>query len=210
MIKILGADIATSSGLCFQTAGTPPSKWRALSIEADGENAEEKATDLALTARPLLESERPAFAAIEMPLRAVVMFNKKGAKDALGEQADRQTINPNALQLTGLVCGFVTLCDLLGIPWGLITSATWRSAYYGKGQKPADGDWKALALKIAHAQHVTLPGIKKADKDAAESIGIAVSWRKCTFVPTRHQRAFVTLCTGRLPQPENEVSYAQS
>jgi hypothetical protein len=195
-MKILGLDIATSTGVCFLDTAVPPLKWRCFAIEAQGEFGEDKAGDLAVCLKGEIESFGPDFAAIEMPQRSVTRFEKKTRQDLGGEVTKEATINPNALQLHdlgGAVCG---LLDILGIGWGLIAPATWRAAYYSKGYKPADGDWKQAAINHAVLQGIALPMQLKARRDAAESAGVASSWSRCTLIPARHRQAFMDLRLG--------------
>lgn len=195
MSLILGLDVATSCGHALVDrqrglSATICGAWR-----ADGENGEDKAGALALTLYGFCKQHRPSFCSIEMPQRSVTRFDRKKT-DLTGEHSEA-TINPNALQLSALAGGVVAMLDAWRIPWGLIAPATWRSAYFGKGVKPADGDWKAMAIVEANRQKIILPSTKAAQRDAAEAIGIAISWERCTFVPARHQTAFLALRTDR-------------
>lgn len=195
---ILGGDVATSTGMCWLDSARPPSEWRCLAVESEGSNSEEKAGDIAVFLYGEILARRPDFAAIEMPQRSVTQFGRKVRDPETGEERTQSTINPNALQLSGLAGAVVAVLDICRIPWGLIAPATWRSAYYGKGFKPTDGDWKALAIDRARLQRIPLPATVKAQRDAAEAVGIASSWTRCTFIPARHQRAFLDLRTGKV------------
>lgn len=194
---ILGLDIATSTGACWMDTALPPSQWRCLALGAEGAFQEEKASDLALFLHAEGEQRRPDFVAIEMPQRSVTRFGKKQVDPETGEETAGSTINPNALKLSALAAAATAAFDILGVPWGLIAVSTWRSAYYGKGVKPGHGDdWKELAIQWADRQGIVLPPTKKAQMDAAEAVGIASSWIKCTQIPERHQRAFMDLRLG--------------
>jgi hypothetical protein len=192
---ILGLDIATSCGHALIERNTKPSAWRCGIWHSAGENGEDKAGVLALSVLPFIKEHRPVFAAIEMPQRSVTRFDRR-SDDLAGGKVE-QTINPNALQLSALAGGAVAMLDSFRIPWGLVAPATWRAAYYGKGVKPSQGDWKDLAIQHAKMQRIELPSTKAAQRDAAEAIGIAVAWEKCTFIPARHQTAFMALRTGQ-------------
>jgi hypothetical protein len=193
---IAGLDIATSAGWALIEPRERPSSWRCGIWKAEGDNGEEKAGHLAMQIIPFMKMHKPGFVAIEMPQRNVQTFGKK-RQDMAGE-AKEMTINPNALQLSALAGAAVAILDAYRIPWGLIASATWRSAYFGKGVKPQTGkDWKDLAIDHARMQRVELPSTKAAQRDAAEALGVAVSWERCTFIPARHQAAFMALRTGR-------------
>lgn len=196
-MKILGLDIATSTGVCFLDTALPPNKWRCFAIEAEGEFGEEKAGDLAVCLNGEIKEFGPDFAAIEMPQRSVTRFEKKKRHDLGGDVAKEATINPNALQLHDLGGAVCAILDLVSIPWGLIAPGTWRSAYYGKGFKPTDDDWKQAAINRAVLQGIVLPKQLKAQRDAAESAGVASSWSRCTLIPRKHQQAFIDLRTGR-------------
>lgn len=211
-----GLDIANSTGLC--RLDRPGSISKALvhviNVGGDdgGDNAEDKAGLLALELRNRYGPRgigKPDFVAIEMPMRNVVMYKKQGKPDLAGK-APKTTINPNALQLSSLAGAAVAIIDAFGIPWGLVSSATWRSVYYGKGFVPPvktihhrngtvshEDDWKQAAITEARRQGVTLPGDKIAQGDAAEALAVAVCWEKCTFIPERHRKAFMALRTGQ-------------
>lgn len=199
---VLGIDAATSTGLCFRDSAKPASEWRVFAVEAEGAFGEDKAGDLALFLDAEIKGCRPDFAAMEMPQRSVARFERKGRPDLAGDGVPDLTINPNALQLSAIAGAVVAVLDCHRVPWALIAPATWRSSYFGKGAKPADGDWKALAIRHAEIQRIVLPPTKKAARDAAESVGIATAWAKCTMIPARHHAAFMALRTGAHHQPQ--------
>lgn len=190
---VLGLDIATSTGACWMDTDVPPPQWRCLALGAEGAFQEEKACDLAVFLHAETQVRRPDFVAIEMPQRSVTRFGKKQVDPETGETVTSSTINPNALQLSALAAAATAAFDLAGVPWGLIAVGTWRSSYYGKGVKPFDGDWKGMAIKWAERQRIVLPPTKKAQMDAAEAVGIAHAWQRCTQVPQHHERAFMDL-----------------
>jgi hypothetical protein len=201
-VLILGLDIATVSGLCWMNSFKPPCDWKVFAAEAAGEFQEEKSGDLAIDLRDWITPDsdrficRPDFAAIEMPQRSVKQFGKKVRDPQTGQMIVKETINPNSLQLSALAAGATATLDLCGVPWGLIAPATWRSAYYGKGMEPPEGeDWKDLAVTWAERQGITLPDTNKGKGDAAESIGIASAWMRCTRIAARHHKAFMALRT---------------
>lgn len=196
---VLGLDVATSTGFCFLDSSRPPSGWRFGAVACDGENGEDKAGDLAVALHGLVKEHRPDFCAMEMPQRSVVMFRKRGAH---GEETPEQTINPHALQLSALAGGVAALLDLCGVPWGLIAPSGWRSSYFGKGVKPPTGkDWKDIAIRSARMQGMQLPATLKAQRDAAEAVGIASAWQRCTSIPARHLAAFTALRVAGRARP---------
>lgn len=212
---IEGLDIATSCGVGQVEKPGRLSSARCLCLHADGENSEEKAGELGFLfmQRYRDPAARPDFVAIEMPMRNVMTFQKQG-QDLAGQTA-KETINPNALQLSGLAGATVAVLNCYRIPWGLIASKTWRNAYFGKDFVPPKtaikkkdrktgrtvdtykDDWKQAAIDMALRERIALPSTKAEQRDAAEAIGIAWAWECCTFIPKRHRAAFMTLRTGQ-------------
>jgi hypothetical protein len=208
MIIIEGLDVATSCGWAQINRPGALSSARCGVMLSEGENGEEKAGHLAMQMISRYRERKPSFVALEMPQRNVVKFAKKGSD--LAGATKKETINPNALQLSALAGAAVAILDAYRIPWGLISTATWRSKYYGKGFTPPikevrnkktgaitfEDDWKQAAINEALAQRVFLEGTKVAQGDAAEALAIAVCWEKCSFIPARHEKAFIALRTG--------------
>jgi len=193
---ILGLDIATSTGACWMDTALPPSKWRCLAVGAEGEFAEDKTGDLAIYLNEEFFRTRPDFVAIEMPRRDVAAYPKQVRDPRTGKLKTIHTVNADQLLLPALAAAATATCDLVSIPWGIVHQKTWRAAYYGKGFKPAGDDWKAPAVELAERQGIQLPREKKAQRDAAEAVGIASSWMKCTQIPARHHAAFARLRLG--------------
>ncbi len=190
---ILGLDIATSTGVCWMDTVEPPPKWRCLAISAEGEFAEDRTGDLAIYLRDEFALRRPDFVAIEMPRRDVAAYPKQVRDPKTGKMKTIHTVNADQLLLPALAAAAASVCDLSGVPWGCVHQKTWRAAYFGKGFKPAGDDWKGPAVDAALQQGIPLPLEKKAQRDAAEAVGIAAAWFKCSQVPARHHRAFVQL-----------------
>lgn len=185
---ITGLDIATSTGIAWVDPSQPPSTWRCLALEAEGDTVWDAVDDFDHALRTLLEETRPDFAVIERPLGVVVDYG--GSNAAPG---DKRMINAKTvIKLAALAGAAIGVLNGLNIPFGLIADKTWRTAYYGSGYKPAE-NWKASAVDMAHLQGVPLPETKKAAHDAAEAVGIAVSWQRVNTIPVRHQRAFMDL-----------------
>lgn len=193
---VLGLDIATSTGVCWMDTALPSSKWRCLAIEAEGEFQEEKATDLAVYLNGEFFRTRPDFVVIEMPRRDVAAYPKTIRDPRTGQTKTIHTVNADQLVLPAMVAAATTACDMASIPWGLVHQKTWRASYYGKVYKPKGDDWKAPAVEAATNQGIPLPSTKKAMSDAAEAVGIAYAWAKCSQVPSRHHAAFAKLRAG--------------
>lgn len=188
---ITGLDIASTSGVSFVEPSRPSSTWHCLAIEAEGDGAWAKIDDFDCALRPLLADRRPDLAVIERPLGVVVDY---GGGDQPG--GDRRMINATTtITLAALAGAAIGILNSLSIPWVMIADKTWRTAYYGKGYKPAV-NWKVSAVEVAERQGIALPSTKKAAHDAAEAVGIAVAWRSANFIPVRHQKAFMDLRLG--------------
>lgn len=190
---ILGLDIATSTGVCWMDTALPPSQWRCLAISAEGEFAEDKTGDLAIYLRDEFAARRPDFVAIEMPRRDVAAHPKQVKDPVTGRMKTIHTVNADQLLLPAFAASAATACDLAGIPWGNVHQRTWRAAYFGKGFKPSGDDWKAPAVAAALQQGIVLPIEKKAQRDAAEAVGIAHAWTHCSQIAARHHAAFMRL-----------------
>ncbi len=194
---VTGLDVATRTGLCDMDTALQPSHWKCLAVESEGDNAEDKAADLGIFLFERFTARRPDFVAIEMPQRSVAQFDRTTRDPETGEDKQVKTINPNALQLSSIAGGAAAACEICKVPWGLVAVSTWRSAYYGRGWRPADGNWKRAAVDHAVIQKILLPESVQAQRDAAEAVGIASAWARCTFIPARHQKAFMDLRTGK-------------
>ncbi len=203
MPLILGLDIASSTGECWMDTSLPSSEWKCRAIYVEGEFQEEKATDLALYLRDQFNERRPDFVAIEMPRRDVAAYPKQVFDQKTGKTKTIHTVNADQLLLPALASAAASACAVADIPYGLISSRSWRPVYFGRGfvppmvwdgrQKKDVADWKTPAVDAAFQQGITLPLEKKAQRDAAEAVGIASAWFKCSQVPARHHKAFLDL-----------------
>lgn len=196
---IVGLDIARTCGIGLVRPGQPASTWRALALRAEGDDVWSVVDDYEGALRALLLSEKPDFAAIERPLDVIVdhgAAKTNPVTDRAGKPQKRMINAKTTITLSALCGVTIGVLNSLEIPYGIIAIPTWRKAYFGGGVKPVDGDWKALAVSWAERQGVLLPPTK-AREDAAEAVGIGVSWQACNHIPARHHRAFMNLRTGR-------------
>ena len=183
MTVICGLDIANYMGVSWLPLGTPPSKWRCLTVEAEDEAFQEAiAADLVRGLRLVFGAYgNPDFVAVESPIRNV-----------LPKRPGQLALNTSAGAVTSAL-------DQWNIPWGVVPIQTWRVTAYGKGVKPTgDDDWKDLAIRFAEQAKIILPDTKRAARDAAEAIGVARAWQKCQ-VPSWHRDAFMALLQHRKP-----------
>lgn len=170
MPLILGLDIATVTGFAWYEPGSSLSSIKTGLIKAEGDNAEEKAASLAQQLVAMFKAGRPDFVAIEQPMRNVKSF-RKTKTDLVGEVGEL-TINPNALQLEGLVCAAVAIIAAYRIPWETISSQTWRKHFLGYGRQPSfeRPDWKRAAVERCRIFKIAVKNC-----DAAEAVGIAMA-----------------------------------
>ncbi|MER8827209.1 hypothetical protein NKH73_14065 [Mesorhizobium sp. M0938] len=175
MSLILGLDIATVTGFAWYEPGSSLSSIKTGLIKAVGDNAEEKAASLATQMVAMFKlAGRPDFVAIEQPMRNIKSFRK--TKTDLAGVIDEATINPNALQLEGLVCAAVAIIAAYRIPWECISSQTWRKHFLGMGRSPGfdRAMWKRAAVERCRVFKID---VKNAD--AAEAVGIAMAGEAC-------------------------------
>lgn len=202
---VCGLDLATRSGYAFRDSAKHRSTIVCGTFSVDKNDAGEKleweakygvAANLFYR---LVKTHNPDFVAIERPEHGVRQFTKKDSrKDLTGEDRTISTINPAALQLTGIAGAVIGVCQLMGIPYGTIAATAWRPVYYGKGIKPAEGkDWKDLAIEMCRKENIDLPNTKAEQRDAAEAVGVCTCWHKVD-VPNIEwmRRRFVDLRTG--------------
>jgi len=203
-IVIMGLDLATNSGFAVRYSWRAPAAIKAgvfnVAENNDGDEVSWEAKYcLAGNAFWRLAKEHcPDFVAIEEPEHRVTSFAKKVKNKFTGKDETVSTINPNALQLTGIVGAVVAICMILGIPFGTIGSRSWHAIYYRAGTKPAEGeDWKDVAIRQCEMEHIQLPSTKKDKRDAAEAVGISGCWHKCKIPNIRWmQQRYMALRTG--------------
>jgi hypothetical protein len=150
----------------------------------------------------LLKEYKPDFVCIERPEHGVRQFKKKGKPDLTGVEQTAMTINPAALQLTGIAGAIIGICQIKAIPYGTISANSWRPVCYGKGVKPPEGkDWKDLAIEMCQRESIVLPPTKAEQRDAAEAVGVCTCWHK-SDVPQIDwmQKRFMDLRTGAYEQ----------
>lgn len=179
---ILGLDIATTTGFAWYEPGSSLASIKTGIIKVEGENAEQKAASLAVQLRELFYETKtvngrlermlikPDFVAIEQPMRNVKSFRK--VRNDLAGAVEESTINPNALQLEGLVCAAVAIIAAYRIPWETIPAATWRKHFLGMGRNPGfdRAAWKRAAVDRCRAFKIAVR-----NSDAAEAVGISIA-----------------------------------
>lgn len=195
---VMGLDLATRSGWAVRDSERHRSSIVCGTFTVSEYDWEEKYAIAANLFERLRKDYNPDFVAIERPEHGVRQFAKKGKPDLTGEERMVSTINPAALQLTGIAGAVIAICQIKGIPFGTIAAVSWRPVYFGKGIKPPEGkDWKDLAIEYAKREKIALPSTKAEQRDAAEAIGICSCWHNCAIPEIKWmQQRFMDLRTG--------------
>lgn len=92
-----------------------------------------------------------------------------------------------------------------GLPWGTISAATWRKAFFGQGFKPPlkkqgakmANDWKGAAIAQCELEGIALPAKKATRDNAAEAAAIAICWRLAEIHAGRYRPAFQSFLQQR-------------
>lgn len=195
---VMGVDAATRTGFAIRDSDKHRSSIICGTFSVKEYDWEEKYAIAANQFYRLVKDYQPDFVAIERPEHAVRQFAKKGKTDLTGEEKMVSTVNPAALQLTGIVGALIAICQIRSIPFGTIAATSWRPVYFGKGIKPPEGkDWKDLAIEFAQRENISLPATKAEQRDAAEAIGICTCWHNCAIPEIKWmQQRFIDLRTG--------------
>ena len=203
-IVILGLDLATNAGWAVRYSWRSPSaiKCGVFNVgENDSKEDVSPETKYALTANQtykLILDHKPDFVAIEEAEHRVTQFKKSRRNPVTGQMEESNTINPNALQLTGISGAAIGVCMNMGVACGTIPARSWHSKYHGKGVKPGPKqDWKDIAIQSCEREGIQLPPTKKAQRDAAEAACISGVWHWCTVLDISWMRKrFMDLRTG--------------
>ncbi|TQX92352.1 hypothetical protein EQW76_00680 [Rhizobium sp. rho-13.1] len=201
---ILALDLATNSGWAVRFSWRDPSAIICGTFNVGENDAGEDVsweTKYALTGNQvyrLIMEHKPDFVVIEEAEHRVAQFSKKKKNPMTGQVEETNTINPAALQLTGISGAAIAICMMLGIPCGTIPSRSWHSKYHGKGVKPGPKeDWKDVAIRACELEHIPLPPTKKAQRDAAEAVCISACWHWSNILDLAWMRKrFMDLRTG--------------
>lgn len=199
---VMGLDLATRSGWAVRDSAKHRSSIKCGTFTVKEYEWESKYGIAANLFYRLVKEHAPDFVAIERPEHGVRQFKKKGKADLTGKEENISTINPAALQLTGIAGAVIGICTLMRIPFGTIAAVSWRPVYFGKGVRPAEKqDWKDLAIQMCERENIQLPRTKAEQRDAAEAVGICTCWHKCDIPKIEWmQRRFMDLRTGAAEQ----------
>lgn len=205
---VMGLDLATRSGWAVRDSNKHRSSIICGTFTVKGYEWEEKYAIAANCFYRLVKEHRPDFVAIERPEHGVRQFNKKKKNPITGQEETVSTINPAALQLTGIAGACIAICQIRGIPYGTIAATSWRPVYFNKGVKPPEGkDWKDLAIEAAQREGIALPSTKAEQRDAAEAIGVCSCWHNCAIPEIKWmQDRFIELRTGAYEQKKRAAA----
>lgn len=203
-IVILALDLATNSGWAVRYSWRKPAAIQCGVFNVGSNDAGDDVsweTKYALTSNQvyrLILEHKPDFVVIEEAEHRVTQFSKKKKNPVTGALEESSTINPNALQLTGISGAAIGTCMNMGVPCGTIPSRSWHSKYHGKGNKPGlKEDWKDVAIRACNQENIPLPSTKKDQKDAAEAVCISACWHWCNVLDLNWMRKrFLYLRTG--------------
>lgn len=199
---VMGLDLATRSGWAVRDSARHRSSILCGTFSLKDYAWEAKYAVAANCFYKLVKEHKPDFVAIERPEHGVRQFRKKSKADLTGKEEVVSTINPAALQLTGIAGAVIGICMMMRIPYGTVAAVSWRSVYFGKGVKPAEGqDWKDLAIASCERENIQLPRTKAEAKDASEAVGVCTCWTKCEVPEIKWmQERFMALRTGAYEQ----------
>lgn len=161
---------------------------------------------------------------LEFPPKASIEYcaDQMGlkVKDLLREHAPDFVVMETALKMSpGGAMATVVSCMLhgavlstvanFGIPWGTISSQTWRPMFYGKGFKPpfrehhlkkpdpktgrmvrVENLWKEAIVTQCEREGVVLPTKKTIAHNAGEAAAIAICWHGAVIHAGRYRPAF--------------------
>ncbi len=199
---ILGLDLASISGWALWDTAQRRSSIECDVFEfPDKASVEFRAAQIGLKLTTLIRNAREQYGRpIDMAVAEEAMkLSLKGTQSTIV-----------SCMLHGAVYG--TLANH-GIMWGTMSVQTWRSQFYGRGNKPPQkmikkkikgvdqmvpaDDWKQAAINACEEMGVALPSTKAKAHNAAESVAIAVCWQSAKLHARRYEQKFIDLRTGR-------------
>lgn len=191
-MKILALDISKHSGwACFDTSKHISSIQCGVLEFPDNASIEYCADQMGLKCAKLIREFKPDFVIMETALK----------------------MSPGGTLATVVSCmlhgAVLSTVGNFGIPWGTISSATWRKMFYGKGFKPPvkvhqlkkpdpktgkteriEHLWKEAIVTQCELEGIILPSKKTIAHNAGEAAAIAVCWRGAEIHAGRYRPAF--------------------
>lgn len=178
-MRILGLDVATTTGWAFYDPALPMAAIVSGSFRVQGKTPEEKAYDIASRMiRLFKEHKKPDFIVIEQPIRTAPV--QKKAQKFMGQdtgafQAQAGGLNAviSSNQLVGSIVGLIRG---YGLSFEMVGSSSWRSNSFGFGTRKGwqRQDWKRHAKDRCAQMRID---VRNADE--AEAVWIAFYGPKC-------------------------------
>ncbi|ASY62494.1 hypothetical protein SJ05684_c10360 [Sinorhizobium sojae CCBAU 05684] len=197
-MKILSFDTSKTAGWAFYDTSKHVSSIECDVLEFPAKASIEYCADqMGLKVTALIKRFRPDFVIMETALK----------------------MSPGGTLATVVSCmlhgAVLSTVANFGIPWGTISSATWRVMFYGKGFKPphkviklAKPDkkgrmekieylWKEAIVTQCEREGITLPTKKTIAHNAGEAAAIAICWRGAQIHAGRYRPAFQNMLQQR-------------
>ena len=191
-MKVLAFDTSKSAGWAFFDTSRHVSSIRCDVLEFPAKASIEYCADqMGLKVTKLIKEFRPDFVVMETALK----------------------MSPGGTMATVVSCmlhgAVLSTVANFGIPWGTISSATWRKMFYGQGFKPPfkvhqlkkpdpktgkterlEYLWKEAIVTQCEREGIVLPAKKTVAHNAGEAAAIAVCWRGAEIHAGRYRPAF--------------------
>lgn len=201
-MKVLAFDTSKTAGWAFFETTKHVSSIKCGVLEfPDKASIEYCADQMGLKVTALIKEYRPDFVIMETALK----------------------MSPGGTMATVVSCmlhgAVLSTVANFGIPWGTISSQTWRSMFYGKGFKPpqkitklpkpdkngrwekVENLWKEAIVTQCEREGIILPSRKTVAHNAGEAAAIAVCWRGAEIHAGRYRPAFQTFLQHRNERP---------
>ncbi|KKX25318.1 hypothetical protein [Rhizobium sp. LC145] len=191
-MKVLAFDTSKSAGWAFFDTSRHVSSIKCDVLEFPAKASIEYCADqMGLKVTKLIKEFRPDFVVMETALK----------------------MSPGGTMATVVSCmlhgAVLSTVANFGIPWGTISSATWRKMFYGQGFKPPfkvhqlkrpdpktgkterlEYLWKEAIVTQCEREGIVLPAKKTVAHNAGEAAAIAVCWRGAEIHAGRYRPAF--------------------
>ena len=191
-MKVLAFDTSKTAGWAFYDTSKHISSIQCGVLEfPDKASIEYCADQMGLKVTKLIREFKPDFVVMETALK----------------------MSPGGTLATVVSCmlhgAVLSTVANFGIPWGTISSQTWRSMFYGKGFKPpqkihrlkkpdpktgkmerVENLWKEAIVSQCEREGIILPSKKTIAHNAGEAAAIAVCWRAAEIHAGRYRPAF--------------------
>ncbi len=191
-IKVLALDVSKSAGWAvFVTNRHVSSIVCGVMDFPDKASVEYCADQMGLKIKDLIREHSPDFVVLESALK----------------------MSPGGTLATIISCmlhgAVLSTVANFGIPWGTISSQTWRSMFFGKGFKPpqkihklkkpdpktgkmerVENLWKEAVVSQCELEGIPLPSKKTVAHNAAEAAAIAICWHAADIHAGRYLPKF--------------------